>query len=223
MHALANCKAALQGASNAQAEHNYREIHTLVQQADARLQPQQQQHDSPLVPRVDATTTEVQARMCILRVSSTPTTASLAPHPLRVRQAAAKRTIARQQCLDIKTPTINLPSQPPALSTRSKVLAALPAPPATRTRHQSKLLRPSATQTSISMHHQANAALSNSMCVRLQHAITHLEQQVHQALSVMDRDSGKLLTYKQLMNHPKYKKQWSTSSANEFGRLAQGV
>jgi hypothetical protein len=39
----------------------------------------------------------------------------------------------------------------------------------------------------------------------------------------MDRDSGKLLNYKQLMNHPKYKKQWSTSSANEFGRLAQGV
>jgi hypothetical protein len=73
------------------------------------------------------------------------------------------------------------------------------------------------------MHQQANAALSNSKCMRLQHAITHLEQQVHQALAVMDRDSGKLLNYKQLTKHPKYKKQWSTSSANEFGWLAQGV
>jgi hypothetical protein len=42
MHALANCKAALEGASNEQVEHNYRELETLVQQADARLQPQQQ-------------------------------------------------------------------------------------------------------------------------------------------------------------------------------------
>jgi hypothetical protein len=67
------------------------------------------------------------------------------------------------------------------------------------------------------MHHHANASLSNCKHVQLEQTIAHLEYQVHQALSVMDRDSGKLLNYRQLMKHPKYKKQWSTSSANEFG------
>ena len=32
-----------------------------------------------------------------------------------------------------------------------------------------------------------------------------------------------MLNYRQLMRHPDYKKQWSLSSANEFGRLANGV
>ena len=46
---------------------------------------------------------------------------------------------------------------------------------------------------------------------------------MHQAISVMDADTGKLLNYKQLMQNPKYKKKWITSSVNEFGRLANGV
>ena len=40
---------------------------------------------------------------------------------------------------------------------------------------------------------------------------------------VMDEQTGRLLNYKQLMRDPKYKKNWSTSSANEFGRLANGA
>jgi hypothetical protein len=50
-----------------------------------------------------------------------------------------------------------------------------------------------------------------------------MENEVQHALAVMDQESGKLLNYRQLMRHPKYKKAWSTSAANEFGRLAQGV
>ena len=42
-------------------------------------------------------------------------------------------------------------------------------------------------------------------------------------MAVMDKDSGKMLNYRQLMRHPEYKQQWSKSSANEFGRLANGV
>ena len=52
---------------------------------------------------------------------------------------------------------------------------------------------------------------------------THMENEVHKALAVMDKDTGKLLNYRQLLRHPKYKKAWSTLAANEFGRLAQGV
>ena len=42
-------------------------------------------------------------------------------------------------------------------------------------------------------------------------------------MAVMDAETGKLLNYKQLLNHPKYKGKWQILSANEFGRLAQGV
>ena len=50
-----------------------------------------------------------------------------------------------------------------------------------------------------------------------------LENEVHEAMAVMDAETGKLLNYKQLIRNPKYKKKWSISSANEFGRLANGV
>ncbi|KAL7535959.1 hypothetical protein ACHAXR_006863 [Thalassiosira sp. AJA248-18] len=39
----------------------------------------------------------------------------------------------------------------------------------------------------------------------------------------MDKTSGKMLNYRQLIRHPEYKGPWSLSPANEFGRLANGV
>jgi hypothetical protein len=42
-------------------------------------------------------------------------------------------------------------------------------------------------------------------------------------MAVMDKDMGELLNYRQLMNSPKFKKAWSLSAANEFGRLANGI
>ena len=42
-------------------------------------------------------------------------------------------------------------------------------------------------------------------------------------MAVMDPDTGKLLNYRQLRRDPKYSKEWNKSSANEFGRLANGV
>jgi hypothetical protein len=56
--------------------------------------------------------------------------------------------------------------------------------------------------------------------VRRTRHITRLENKVHQAMAVMDKDTGKLLNYRQLINSPKYKKAWSLSAANKFGRLA---
>ena len=50
-----------------------------------------------------------------------------------------------------------------------------------------------------------------------------LENEVHEALAVMDKDTGKMLNYRQLLRIPKYREIWSKSSANEFGRLANGV
>ncbi len=39
----------------------------------------------------------------------------------------------------------------------------------------------------------------------------------------MDKDTGQLLNYQQLIRNPKYKKEWKILAANEFGQLAQGV
>ena len=50
-----------------------------------------------------------------------------------------------------------------------------------------------------------------------------LENEVHEAMAVMDAETGKLLNYKQLMNNPKYTKKWAIFSANKVGRLANGV
>ena len=58
---------------------------------------------------------------------------------------------------------------------------------------------------------------------RLSRRISRLENEVHQAMAVMDKQTGKLMNYRQLLNHPKYRKGWSLSSANEFGRLANGI
>ena len=43
------------------------------------------------------------------------------------------------------------------------------------------------------------------------------------ANEVFDEESGKLLKYRKLITHPQYREVWMHSSANEFGRLAQGV
>ncbi len=40
---------------------------------------------------------------------------------------------------------------------------------------------------------------------------------------IRDDDTGEYLNYKQLMRNPKHKTIWNKSSANEFGRLAQGI
>jgi hypothetical protein len=53
--------------------------------------------------------------------------------------------------------------------------------------------------------------------------LQRVENQVHQALAVLDQATGKMLNYRQLLTHPAYHANWTLSSANEFGRLANGV
>ena len=50
-----------------------------------------------------------------------------------------------------------------------------------------------------------------------------MEDEVYQAMAVMDASTGKMLNYRQLCRDPRYKIQWDKSAANEFGRLANGV
>jgi hypothetical protein len=50
-----------------------------------------------------------------------------------------------------------------------------------------------------------------------------VETEVHRALAVMDKTTGKLLNYRQLLPHPDYHANSTKSSANKFGHLANGV
>ena len=58
---------------------------------------------------------------------------------------------------------------------------------------------------------------------RLAKRIAKIENEVHEVMVVLNRDTGKLLKYRQLMQDPSYKKEWSRLAANEFDCLAQGV
>ena len=105
-------------------------------------------------------------------------------------------------------------STTPVANTKSKTKAD--APPATRTRASTKKLGKAAAVTKMNNTVRKYArGLTKKM--------EQIENKVHQAMAVMDDETGQLLNYKQLLRSAKFKKQWSISSANEFGRLVNGV
>ena len=147
----------------------------------------------------------------------------------RIRTRAQKQR-KKRQAKDIKH--VATPTTAPANNTRAKVQAAIKAaePPAARTRARtriSKLKQPTAAYTRRSRGDAAAVVDADKRKRRnnrrLSKRMERLENEVHQAMAVMDAETGKLLNYKQLMRDPKYRKKWSISSANEFGRLANGV
>ena len=50
-----------------------------------------------------------------------------------------------------------------------------------------------------------------------------MKNKVQRALAVMYKETGWLLNYQQLIQNPKYKKDWNTLAENEFGQLAPGA
>ena len=53
--------------------------------------------------------------------------------------------------------------------------------------------------------------------------MTQLENKVHQAIPVLDADSGKLLNYRELMKYPKCRNDWRILLTNKFGCLANDL
>eukprot|EP00804_Cyclotella_cryptica_P025455 CCRYP_017202-RA/>CCRYP_017202-RA protein AED:0.33 eAED:0.21 QI:0/0/0/1/1/1/3/0/788 len=51
----------------------------------------------------------------------------------------------------------------------------------------------------------------------------HPRPQLFLIHTVLNEESGKILEYRQLVKHPKYKEVWTKSYANELGRLTQGI
>ena len=94
----------------------------------------------------------------------------------------------------------------PAFHTRSKTTAkaAMTSPPAQNTRSHctSRIPKP-------------NPTLATRM--------VRMKKDVHHALAVMDKTTGNLPNYRQLIRHPDYHADWTKSPTNEFIRLSNGV
>eukprot|EP00804_Cyclotella_cryptica_P020074 CCRYP_014880-RH/>CCRYP_014880-RH protein AED:0.12 eAED:0.12 QI:0/-1/0/1/-1/1/1/0/1096 len=229
MQALAHCKTALKQLSHSPADDQARELQELIAATQAHLSPAPAPPTPvPRVPIFPSTPSRptvppIHRELPNHNHTNTPGPRVLPstspPHrPDIARRAQARRRRIHETC----GPVFN-PNQPPALSTRSRVRTSrIPPPTPTATRatrlNTSRIPRRPTTRS----RPQANAA-TDLKAGRFPVAFRKLEHLVHQALAVLDVDSGKKLNHRQLLKHPRYKDAWSRSAADEFGRLAQGV
>jgi len=209
MHALANCKTALKGMMNDNPTQHMEELQTIVTNAHTHLN-QQKETNSHQVPRVESRQVP---RVDTNEPNQTPPPRPSDNHtPNRMSDPPTARRCSHRNSLSHLTAKINLPAATPAMSTRSKVRVA--------NGHQCITCLRQPTKSSLGKTRQANATVTKP---NWQHLLHRVEQDIERALAVMDHNSGKMMNYHQLRKHPKYNKAWTTSSANEFGRLASGV
>ena len=215
MNAINACITTIQGMSDFKANDDLRQLHgvlegatndptklnDLVQQARMHRQPvpRVNSNEQPL-PRVNTPIPDNQRVTRALAQQQVPPTPPIVRSPPPPRATRKKR--------HSKQPPAPVPVTAPAMNTRARMAkqAQTTAPPAanTRSKRQSKIPTP--------------APRSN-----LTKRLRRVENEVHKALAVMDKATGKMLNYRQLINHPAYHADWTLSSANEFGRLANGV
>jgi hypothetical protein len=195
--------------------------------------PRMQTPNMPQVPRVQtpssvpATHTNDNKRIThsMLAQPSVPRVLSNITPTNTITESAKQERIRKQRVVRLRnaaTPTSTSPRvrtraqvataaarvTPPSMSTRSRVQQSNVPPPSRRPGFAAAVMR--------QQRHQRGM-------VRLSRRITCLENKVNQAMAVMDADTGKLLNYRQLMRSTKYREAWSLSSANKFGRLANGI
>ena len=201
MKAVADCSAALKGINSAAPTEQSRDL--------ARL--------------LDATSN---------RLASSP---DLVPEPVRPTPSGPPVDVPRvpgenQRITRSQSARLELPSEPamPAQPVpRVAPSQAMPNPTSRRRRkrmHQTPA--PDTTAMSTRARQQAKARKDQPPATRTRSKtskLSKLEREVHHALAVLDRRTGRLLKYRQLLNHPDYRHDWTRSSANEFGRLANGV
>ena len=111
----------------------------------------------------------------------------------QVQARTHRATIKRRRNQHINSSNIINPNKPPALSTRSKTKITKPP-----IQQSSRLRQPTA---SFSAKQQANAVYAMTTKQKWE-MFRRLEQQIGEAMAVMDKDSGKLLNYRQLLQHP---------------------
>ena len=179
---------------------------------------------TPIVPRVDKQhqyNTRSQMTESAPRVSDRPAPRVSDRHKSRGSDEPSRHR--RAERVKVRRETIN---EPPASRTRlqrAKAKAAA-APPAMNTRQRKSLLTiPLRTKPRAALAAVNARRYSKSQLRQLTRRIARAENEAMEAMAVMDAATGKMMNYRQLMQSPSHKEVWSRSSANEFGRLAQGV
>jgi hypothetical protein len=119
------------------------------------------------------------------------------------RPASSPRVIATAI---VDKPLLGVVNKP---TTRSKYARALADSVSQRTRSSHRY----PTRGALTITELAGAMLHD----------TTSESALQYANEIFDEDSGQMLKYRKLITHPKHCDVWLHSSANEFGRLAQGV
>jgi len=121
---------------------------------------------------------------------------------------------------------------PPRVQTVSPNLRVQPSPPTITAATIDKPIRknvmriPTPAQTKLRNKIGEARNLRSRLGMRTHMQLRQQEQRQRHSERIQlirDDETGDYLNYRQLMKHPKHKTIWSTSSANEFGRLAQGV
>ena len=117
----------------------------------------------------------------------------------------------------------------PAAHTRSRVatpIASTPLPPAQPPAPPPRLGPAAATRsqaptfvTALSTAYKLGNTASNKQLSSRRFP----REFFNTAFAVLDASSGQMLNYRQLRKHPELKEAWNLSSANEFGRLFQGI
>jgi hypothetical protein len=160
--------------------------------------------------------------------TSVPTTEPTSK-PTSVPTTSAKQDrLQKRRIAQLRNDT-NTTGISPQIRTRAQVAmaAARAAPPAmstqarTRSSTQPPMQGPSTTPGFAAAVMRQKRYRRGMICLTCK--ITQLENKVHQAMAVMDADTGKLLNYCLLMRSTKYQDAWSLSLANKFGRLANRV
>jgi hypothetical protein len=70
---------------------------------------------------------------------------------------------------------------------------------------------------------KASGSAMSAEDAKMGRALATMERRLGHAFKVMDKKTGKMLSYRQLLKDPEHRPTWSRSSADEFGRLAQGI
>ena len=222
MNAIAACQQALNNATNEKSNNEINMLQSILDTAKERIVGETtDQVSKQSLPRVQESTASdtqpiddnrraTRSMTAALRqdiVTSEATSTQPPPRVQTTRPSPAQKKRRKRTHLPV-------PTSAPAANTRSKVREKK----RNLEKERELLRKPKAKPTRVSTLHQPTRNL-RSATRRMQ----RVENEVHKALAVMDKKSGKMLNYRQLLTHSDYKKDWSLSSANEFGRLANGV
>jgi hypothetical protein len=221
MNAIAACQQALNNATNDKSNNEFNMLQSILDTATAKVSKAAViQPITQALPRVQMNAPSNECAPAGDRRTTRSMTAALtperiAPSPTPIQPLPRVQTTQKPLALKKRRKRIHIPVPPsaPAANTRSKAREKKKA-----LEQQRELLRKPPAPKQVSTLHQPTRNLRNA-----KQRIQKVENEVHKALAVMDKKSGKMLNYRQLLHHPDYKKDWSLSSANKFGRLANGV